>query len=114
MNPTLVAHDEKGNLTTVRYEAVNVMLLNEFLKEHQAFLKEQRKVEEQGRKARDQEGTIRLLKATVAKQEATIVQQQKAMEAVTARLNEQATQIQKVSAQLDGSRPAPQTVLNNQ
>ena len=53
VNPTLVAHDDKGNLTTVRYEAVNVMLLNEFLKEHRAFLKEQRKVEEQGRKARD-------------------------------------------------------------
>ncbi len=114
VNPTLVAHDDKGNLTTVRYEAVNVMLLNEFLKEHWAFLQEQSKVEEQGRKAQDQEGTIRQLKATVAKQEATIVQQQKAMEAVTARLNEQATQIQKVSAQLDGSRPAQQTVLNNQ
>jgi uncharacterized coiled-coil protein SlyX len=114
VNPTLVAHDDKGNLTTVRYEAVNVMLLNEFLKEHQAFLKEQREVEEQGRNALDQEGTIRQLKATVAKQEVTIVQQQKAMEAVTARLNEQETQIQKVSAQLDGSRSAPQTVVNNQ
>ncbi len=114
VNPTLVAHDDKGNLTTVRYEAVNVMLLNEFLKEHLTFLKEQSKVEEQGRKAQDQEETIRQLKATVAKQEATIVQQQKAMEAVTARLNEQATQIQKVSAQLDGSRPASQTALNNQ
>ena len=34
VNPTLVAHDDKGNLTTVRYEAVNAMLLNEFLKEH--------------------------------------------------------------------------------
>ena len=86
----------------MRYEAVNVMLLNEFLKEHRAFLKEQRKVEEQGRNARNQEGTIKQLKATVAKQEATIVQQQKAMEVVTARLNEQETQIQKVSAQLDG------------
>jgi uncharacterized coiled-coil protein SlyX len=114
VNPTLVAHDDKGNLTTVRYEAVNVMLLNEFLKEHWAFLQEQSKVEEQGRKAQDQEGTIRQLEATVAKQETTIVQQQKAMEAVTVRLNEQATQIQKVSAQLDGSRTAPQTVLNNQ
>jgi len=114
VNPTLVAHDDKGNLTTVRYEAVNVMLLNEFLKEHRAFLKVQRKVEEQGRKARDQEGTIRQLKATAAKQEATIVLQQKAMEAVTARLNEQATQIQKVSARIESSRPGSQTVLNNQ
>ena len=114
VNPTLVAHDDKGNLTTVRYEAVNVMLLNEFLKEHRAFLKEQRKLEEQGRNARDQEGTIRQLKATIAKQEATIVQQQKAMEAVRARLNDQETQIQKVSARVDGSRSAPQRVVNNQ
>jgi len=114
VNPTLVARDDKGNLTTVRYEAVNVMLLNEFLKEHRAFLEEQRKVEEQGRNAQDQEATIRHLKAKVAKQEATIVQQQKAMEAVTVRLNEQETQIQKVSAQVDGSRSAPQTVVNNQ
>jgi uncharacterized coiled-coil protein SlyX len=114
VNPALVLSDKEGKPYTVRYDQVNAMLLNEFLKEHQAFLKEQRKVEEQGRKARDQEGTIRQLKATVAKQEATIVQQQKAMEAVTGRLNEQETQIQKVSAQLDGSRSAPQTVVNNQ
>ena len=114
VNPTLVAHDDKGNLTTVRYEAVNVMLLNEFLKEHWVFLKEQSKVEEQGRQARDQEGTIRQLKATVAKQETTIVQQQKAMEAVTARLNEQATQIQKVSAQLEAGKPASHVAENNQ
>ena len=71
-------------------------------------------MEEQGRQARDQEGTIRQLKATVAKQETTIVQQQKAMEAVTARLNEQATQIQKVSAQLEAGKPASHVAENNQ
>ena len=88
-----MARDEEGKPYTVRYEAVNAMLLNEFLKEH-------RKVEE--------------LKATVAKQEETIAQQQKRMEAVIARLEEQAAQIQKVSAQLEVSKLAPQTTVSNQ
>jgi septal ring factor EnvC (AmiA/AmiB activator) len=95
----------------VRYDAVNAMLLNEFLKEH-------RKVEEQ-------EASITQLKSTVAKQEATIAQQrkdfeattaqqQKEIQAVTASLKEQAAQIQKVSAQLETSEPAPQVVSSNQ
>ena len=90
---------------SVRYEAVNAMLLNEFLKEHKAFLEEQRRVQKQ-------EATISQLKSTVAEQNATIAQQQKGMEAVTARLNEQAAQIQSVSAQLEASKPAPQVVDN--
>ena len=45
VNPNLVVRDENGEIYTVRYEAVNAMLLNEFLKEHGAFLEEQRKVE---------------------------------------------------------------------
>src|SRR5204863_2948070 len=92
VNPDLVARDEQGKPYTVRYEAVNAMLLNEFLKEH-------RKVEE--------------LKATIAKQEETVAQQQKRMEAVIARLEEQAAQIQKVSAQLELGKPAWQTVMDN-
>ena len=51
VNPNLVARDEQGKPYTVRYEAVNAMLLNEFLKEH-------RKVEEQNRKIKEQEETI--------------------------------------------------------
>jgi hypothetical protein len=86
VNPDLVARDEQGKPYTVGYEAVNAMLLNEFLKEHKAFLKEQRKVEEQG---------------------AMIAQQQKQIEALTAGL-------QRVSAQVEMSRPASQMVLNNQ
>src|SRR5205809_584131 len=78
VNPDLVARDEQGKPYTVRYEAVNAMLLNEFLKEH-------RKVEEQG---------------------TTIAKQQKQIEALTMGL-------QKVSAQLEASKPAPQVVLNN-
>jgi Chaperone of endosialidase len=79
VNPDLVSHDAKGELSTVRYEAINAMLLNEFLKEH--------------RKNAEQQEQINVL---------------------TAQLKEQAAQIQKVSAQLELSKAAPQTVLNNQ
>ena len=86
VNPDLVARDDHGKPYTVRYEAVNAMLLNEFLKEHR---------------------TVQELKSASAKQEATIAHQQKQIEALTAGL-------QKVSAQVEMSRPAPQMVFNNQ
>jgi trimeric autotransporter adhesin len=85
VNPDLVVCDADGKIHTVRYEAVNAMLLNEFLKEHKTFVEEQRRVQGQG---------------------AIIARQQKQIEALTAGL-------QKVSAQLELSNPAPQTVLNN-
>ena len=104
VNPDLVARDEEGKIVTVRYQAVNTMLLNEFLKEH-------RKVEEQ-------EAAITQLKSTVAQQQkgfqAAIAQQQREMEAITARVKEQASQIQKVSAQLEVGKSALQTVVNDQ
>ena len=100
VNPALVARDDKGNLTTVRYEAVNAMLLNEFLKEHSAFLNEQRKVEEQD--------------ASISQLKATLVQQEKGMEALTATVKEQALQIQKVTAQIELNTLAPRVVLKNQ
>jgi Chaperone of endosialidase len=107
----LVARDEQGKPYTVRYEAVNAMLLNEFLKEHREFLAERRKVE-------GQEATITQLKSTVARQQkdfqAAIAQQQKGMEVLAARLEEQASQIQKVSGQLEARKSSPQIVLNNQ
>jgi hypothetical protein len=97
VNPDLVVRDEDGKIYTVRYEAVNAMLLNEFLKEH-------RKVEE--------------LEVTVAQQQkdaqSTAVQQQKEIKALTASLKEQASQIQKVSDKVEMSRPVPQMVGNNQ
>jgi uncharacterized coiled-coil protein SlyX len=99
VNPDLVVPDAEGKPRSVRYEAVNAMLLNEFLKQH--------------RKMQEQAATIADLRSTVARQEAVIAQQQKGMEAVTARLDQQAAQIQKVSAQIDVSKPAPRTVLNN-
>ena len=82
VNPDLVARDDQGKPFTVRYEAVNAMLLNEFLKEH-------RKVE---------------------KLEATVAQQHKDFETAIAELK---GQIQKVSARLEVTKTAPQTVLNN-
>jgi septal ring factor EnvC (AmiA/AmiB activator) len=100
VNPDLVARDDQGKVYTVRYEAVNAMLLNEFLKEH--------------RKVREQDATIAQLKSSAAKQEATATEQQKEIKALTASLKEQAAQIQKVSAQLEMSQAAPQTVANNQ
>ena len=83
VNPDLVVRDENGEIYTVRYEAVNAMLLNEFLKEHQ-------KVEEQG--------------ALIAQQrkdfEAKIELQHKQIEALTAGL-------QKVTARVESNQPAP-------
>ena len=111
VNPALVARDAQGKVYTVRYEAVNAMLLNEFLKEH-------RKVEEQGRKLRELEVTIaeqrKSFQASITKLEATVAHQRKEMEALTASLKEQAAQIQKVSDQLEVSKAAPQMVVNNQ
>lgn len=75
------------------------MLLNEFLKEH-------KKVEEQQSKIDNQQASIAELRATVA-------QQAKGMEVLTAQLKEEVTQIQKVNAQLELNKTAPQTVLNN-
>jgi hypothetical protein len=104
VNPDLVARDDQGKPYTVRYEAVNAMLLNEFLKEH-------RKVEEQ-------EATITQVKATVAKQAAIIAQQQKDFQAIAAHQQKQietlTAGLQKVSAQVEMSKPASQMVLNNQ
>jgi septal ring factor EnvC (AmiA/AmiB activator) len=77
----------------VRYEAVTAMLLNEFLKEH-------RKVDEQADKQQ--------------KLEATVAQPQKEIQALTAQLKEQAAQIQRVSAQLEVNKTAPQIVLNHE
>ena len=82
VNRDLVVRDKDGKPYSVRYEQVNAMLLNEFLKAHQ-------KMEEQG---------------------ATIAQLKSGIEVLTATVKEQAAQIQKVTAQL--SKPAPQVVNN--
>jgi len=91
VNPDLVVRDAEGKAYTVRYEAVNAMLLNEFLKEH-------RKVEEQ-------QATIAQLKSAGAKQEAINAEQREEMQLLAARLKKQESQIQKVSAQLKINSP---------
>jgi len=96
----LVVRDKEGKPYTVRYDAVNAMLVNEFLKEHCTV--------------QELKSTAARQEANAAKQEATIARQQKQIEALVATVKEQATQIQKVSAQLDVRRPALQTALNIQ
>lgn len=91
VNPDLVYRNNKGQVESVRYEMVNAMLLNEFLKEH-------KRVEAQ--------------QATIAELKSTVAQQQKGMEVLTAQLKEQAAQIQKVSAQLEMSKQAAKVVVN--
>ena len=86
VNPSLVVRDNEGKPYRVRYDQVNAMLLNEFLKEHQALVEETHKVEQQG---------------------AMIARQQEQIDALTAGLY-------KLSAQLELSKSTPQTVLNSQ
>jgi uncharacterized coiled-coil protein SlyX len=86
VDPNLAIRDRNGQIESVRYSAINAMLLNEFLKEH-------RKNEEQ---------------------EKTIAELNSGMTALAATVKEQAAQIQKVSAQLEASRPSPQVVNNDQ
>jgi uncharacterized coiled-coil protein SlyX len=81
----LVVRDKKGEISSVRYDAVNAMLLNEFLKEHRE----------------------------VAELKSTVAEQRKGMEAMAAQLKEQGSQIQKVSAQLEASKPATQVVATD-
>jgi hypothetical protein len=90
VNPDLVVRDAEGKVYTVRYEAVNAMLLNEFLKEH--------------RTVQEQKATIAQLRQDF---QSRLAEQQKQIEALTAGL-------QKVSAQVEMGRPASQMVLNNQ
>ena len=91
VDPDLVARDDQGKPYTVRYEAVNAMLLNEFLKEH-------RKVED--------------LQTTVTQQQSMNAEQQKEIEALTAALKEQAAQIQVVGDQLALPKPVAHLVAN--
>jgi Chaperone of endosialidase len=90
LDPSLVIRDQNGEPLSVRYDQINAMLLNEFLKEH--------------RKVQEQEATIAELKSTFARQ----------MEAVTARFKEYDTQVQDIRAQLELNKPTPQVIANNQ
>ena len=88
VNPALILVDKDGKPYSVRYEQVNAMLLNEFLKEHRKMEKLQNDFQN------------------------TVAQQRREIRALTAQLKEQAAQIQKVSAQVQTNKPAPQMVVN--
>ena len=92
VDPDLVVRDAGGKVYTVRYEAVNAMLLNEFLKEH-------RKVQAQDRKIREQQATIAELK--------------RGFQDLVAHVKEHESKIQKVSARLELSNPTPRIVADN-
>ena len=93
--PLIQRHDvvrgEDGKVMTVRYEAVNAMLLNEFLKEHGQVQQLKTTVEQQQKK--------------IAAQQATAAQQQKQIEALTAT-------VRKVSERVELSAPAPRIAAN--
>jgi hypothetical protein len=89
VNRDLIVRDENGEIYTVRYDAVNTMLLNEFLKEHRK---------------------LQALEATVAQQEesfhAKLAEQEKRIEAL-------ASGLQKVTAQVEAAKPEQQVAINN-
>jgi hypothetical protein len=93
VNPDLVAHDGEGKPYTVRYDAVNAMLLNEFLKAHR---------------------TLTELKSIVARQEEINASQQKTIEDLTTQLKDQADQILKVNGRVELSKSLPQTALRRE
>ena len=98
VDPDLVILDKGGKPESVRYEAINAMLLNEFLKEH--------------KKAEEQQTMIRQLKSEAAKQEAPTSELKKSV-GVHAQLKEQALQIQKVNAQVQMREPLAKVALSN-
>jgi hypothetical protein len=100
VNPDLVVRDSEGKTYSVRYDQINAMLLNEFLKEHETLLEQQRKVQEQDRKIQEQATTIAELK--------------KELETVVAHIKEQDVRIQRVSDQVEKNSPAAPTIVRSQ
>jgi hypothetical protein len=99
VNSDLVVRDEKGEIYTVRYDAVNAMLLNEFLKTYRKLEQQNEKLQSQGRRIKEQEATVTELKS--------------ALKALAATVNEQASQLRKVSAQLQINNAAVQMAASN-
>ena len=99
IDPDLVILDKGGKPESVRYEAINAMLLNEFLKEH--------------RKVEKQQAMLLQMKSEAAKQEATTSELKKSVGRLTAQLKEQALQIQKVSAHVQIREPLARVALGN-
>ncbi len=108
VDPNLAIRDGKGQIESVRYMAVNAMLLNEFLKEHRKVQGLEAAVAQQQRN----------FQAAIAQQQtdfqSKLARQEREIKALTASLKEQAWQIKKVSAQLKLDKTRPQIVLNDQ
>jgi len=92
VDPALVYRNDKGQVESVRYEMVNAMLLNEFLKEHR---------------------TIEQLRSDAARQEATISELSKDIGVLRTQLKEQAAQIQRVEAHIETGQPATRVAVKN-
>ena len=103
VNPDLIGCNDRGQPESVRYEQINAMLLNEFLKEHGKVQELNSTVAKQGRMIAQQQREF----------QATTMRQEKEIQALTAGMKEQATQIQKVRAQIELSNKTPQ-ITNNQ
>jgi endosialidase-like protein len=105
VNPDLIVRDKEGKPYSVRYDQVNAMLLNEFLKEHKAFVEEQRKVQEQGASIARLEQQIEALNVGLQKVSAQLA---------AARPSEDGFELSKFATRrIRRGGPAPQTVLNN-
>ena len=102
VNSDLVVHDKNGEIYTVRYDAVNAMLLNEFLKEH-------RRVKQQQNEIKKHEVTISELKLTVAKQEKSLHAK---LAEQTAQIGVLASGVRKVTGQLTATSPSHGRVVH--
>lgn len=106
VDPNLAIRDKDGQIESVHYSAINAMLLNEFLKEHKKVKEQEACIVELGSNATKEDAIIAELKSTIARQ-------RDGMELLAAQLKEQATQIEKVSVQVNAAKPLPHLVLNN-
>jgi hypothetical protein len=110
IDPNLTVCNREGQIESVRYNAINAMLLNEFLKEHKKVQEQQAQIVELNSRVAKQDGVIaqqrKAFQAAIARQETQI-------QAVTAGLKEQAPQIRKVSSQVGMHRLAPHVVATN-
>ena len=107
VSPVFIVRGTDGKSKTVRYEPMNAMLLNEFIKEHRRVQKQEATIAQQRED----------FEAAIAEQrkdfEATVAELKQGIEAVTARLIEQATQLQKFNAQTEINQPTARLALRN-
>src|SRR5205085_8648801 len=102
INPALVARDANGKVYTVRYEAVNAMLLNEFLKEHQKVQQQQTAIAELGAKVSEQKHAL----------ESTVAAQQKQIQKLEKLVQKQSAEIQRVEAKVELRGSTTQVATN--